>query len=872
MATGSAGDERSKLEQFDGSDPGAYRMWKRRAKLMLAGLPTTVGKERYGARLMEFVKGEAEALLETIDVEDLIKAEGDKLIFNALDEKYLPQPRDLIQQALKGYFYELSVRPGETFQQFIARHESAVRKLKEQDIELPSKVRGFMFIKKLRLDSQQEAMVLTATKGEMLFKEIVQSVRAIFPEGRGSARNTKDVFTAEIDSPTVPEAISMDNDGENEVMEVMEALAWDHQLQSDVEEEEVLEAFESYADVRKKIQERKKARGFQPVTSGRAEGQWRLAGTVKGKLDLIKARTRCFRCQKVGHWKRDCPERTKKPGRSAADPQASQSTHEAHSAEVLKTEVVEVDDESEDHQKMWKLFEEKTIRKKAWKSSVDVQQSGFADTHATGNRQRPGPSEVMVAEEKISSEPHAEKLKQFSKGDDGPSPEKSYQGEEVLSVDQQGESFDPILGTCAVPDTACRRTLIGSYTLQQLEKFLRNQGYKTIHQQGESEFRFGNAGTLVSKEVVILPANIGGKNLLIRAAVLPGSGQYTSLLLSKELLKQLGAIVNMSGDTIVFSKLGKSIRLGETSRGHYAIPMFDFSTECHGCFETMCNDDDDDKDVKVPCKRKTKTDSTYDISKLESRETQHDEAASRDSADPSHAEHDLHGWSQQQGGEHTTNAAECDVSRCGVSSGQSVHGKHRREEGPSSRPSGESHRWELCDEGWQVRQGEGRGPCHVSGTNLQHGQALRAVGQVPYFREVKCGHAAAPSLHSSQGHSEEQATSVDAERGSTTKATSAESEQEHGTTSQCSQVHEGQEPPLRSRRDGGGSLVNGEHEQRRRKCGSEGDIDRSSGGMGAFREIHASATECSEGRDAPSHPAHGCQPPCKVHHGNDLYV
>ena len=50
MATGSAGDERSKLEQFDGSDPGAYRMWKRRAKLMLAGLPTTVGKERYGAR------------------------------------------------------------------------------------------------------------------------------------------------------------------------------------------------------------------------------------------------------------------------------------------------------------------------------------------------------------------------------------------------------------------------------------------------------------------------------------------------------------------------------------------------------------------------------------------------------------------------------------------------------------------------------------------------------------------------------------------------------------------------------------------------------------------------------------------------------
>ena len=102
-------------------------------------------------------------------------------------------------------------------------------------------------------------MVLTATKGEVLFKEVVQSVRAIFPEGRGSARNTKDVFTVEADSSKALEESGVERDGgENEAMEVMEALAWDFQQQSDGEEEEVLEAFESYADVRKKIQDRKK--------------------------------------------------------------------------------------------------------------------------------------------------------------------------------------------------------------------------------------------------------------------------------------------------------------------------------------------------------------------------------------------------------------------------------------------------------------------------------------------------------------------------------------------------------------------------------------------------------------------------------------
>ena len=65
---------------------------------------------------MKYVKGEAESLLETIDVDTLVKEGGDEEIFKVLDEKYLPQPRDLMQQALKGFFYELSIKPGETFQ------------------------------------------------------------------------------------------------------------------------------------------------------------------------------------------------------------------------------------------------------------------------------------------------------------------------------------------------------------------------------------------------------------------------------------------------------------------------------------------------------------------------------------------------------------------------------------------------------------------------------------------------------------------------------------------------------------------------------------------------------------------------------------
>jgi hypothetical protein len=93
-----------------------------------------------------------------------------------------------MQQALKGFFYELSIKPGETFQQFIARFDAALRKLKEQNVTLPKEVQGFFLLRKLRLDNTQESLVMTATKGSLEVKEVLANVRGIFPEGRVSDR------------------------------------------------------------------------------------------------------------------------------------------------------------------------------------------------------------------------------------------------------------------------------------------------------------------------------------------------------------------------------------------------------------------------------------------------------------------------------------------------------------------------------------------------------------------------------------------------------------------------------------------------------------------------------------------------------------
>ena len=55
-------EEKTRIEIFDGTKPGEYRDWKRRAQLMIAGLHSTVSDRKYEPRLMEFIKGEAETL------------------------------------------------------------------------------------------------------------------------------------------------------------------------------------------------------------------------------------------------------------------------------------------------------------------------------------------------------------------------------------------------------------------------------------------------------------------------------------------------------------------------------------------------------------------------------------------------------------------------------------------------------------------------------------------------------------------------------------------------------------------------------------------------------------------------------------------
>ena len=116
------------------------------------------------------------------------------------------------------------------------------------------------------------------------------------------------------------------------------------------------------------------------------------------------------------------------------------------------------------------------------------------------------------------------------------------------------------------------------------------QGYKVRRVPGEFSCRFGNSGTLVSREIAVLPACLGGKHFALKASILPNEGKCTPLLLSKEFWRDMKVRLDLGSDSAWFGRLGVEVRLGETERGHYAIPMFDFGVVGRDCLIAGCDE------------------------------------------------------------------------------------------------------------------------------------------------------------------------------------------------------------------------------------------------------------------------------------------
>ena len=723
---GEGGKDKGRLEVFDGTQPLSYRTWKRRAQLMLASLPSTIKKEQHGPKLMGYIGGEAEALLEQLEIEGICAENGDKAIWAILDDKYNPQPVDLLQSSLKTFFHELSVKPMETYRQFFARFAAAQRKLEEQKVVLPKVALGFLFMKKLRLEASQESLILTTSGGKLEIEEVIRATNTIFPEGKGSSVKTssKDVFQVD------PEVTEIEE--EDDLQAVMDMVAEEVQGREDWEEEDVLETFETYKDIRRKLQESKNGRGYFPKPSlgkgggkSNASSSWQISGTLRGKIDQLKARTRCHRCKRLGHWKKECPLK------SSASSTSSATTP---SKEVLLVE------NSDQVKQMWESFITEKVEDsdRGWQSNLPnhVLNPGFADTHSTGNRQ--------ISDETVVV-PH-ESTRRLERSFDV-----FHAQAEMSALSDTLE--DHALKRCGIPDTACRRTLVGETVLDGIEDHLSRRGLKVHRVEDNHDFRFGNNGMLSSTQTALLPASVGGKRIVIKAAVLPKEGKTTPLLMSKELLKQLGCVLDMVDSSARFDRLDCSVPL-ETKRGHYAIPLFD-----HGVvdvFESCCADAADCLANDTKKKNKNKTCTIYKMHELENcgSSDPHDPENLKEPPIQEHGAQDVQERLRKQlpgqEGIHDSGRGESDEGWSGTGRNDGHHSQCGLLSGSQGGCGGQSDPI-LHTHG----QGQVQGRAKDVPEHLHGGQVLRGMGEDTHQRELPSDHEEVPSVCGPHGQSQD---------------------------------------------------------------------------------------------------------------------
>ena len=633
---------RTNLETFSGEDASEYRRWRRKAGLYLMGLPTTVPESKWGARLVEHLRGEAEELMEHVELSTITDDKGYKKVFELLDERYKELDKDELQRCLKSYFYAAPIKNLETYRNFVIRMDTAYRGLTRHKVELPEPVRGWILLKKLLLDSTSEALIMTSTSGSLNYTDVLGAFKAVFPNGQGPGVNPgkskdKEIFIAQEDSETPNEATELEVPGNDDFLEVMEAVATQAQEQSDYESEDALEVFENYSSIRKKMQEKKTSRGFRQVNT--TEKQWKLEGSVQGKLSLLKAKTRCHHCRRMGHWKKECPLRQNQGKKSEGGQKEvhiveSYSDDEAFFESYVLDEVKGKDYEQEYHgyqetdtktktetqkdqgakrnRDIWVLDKEMGVlerihqkERKGLFTPHGVKDLPIAMEEFSGERETiminvaTGEKSVIKDNYHTTRVPHQKmdynwrgKTKLYLKTMD--QSKKSSTSTKVVDPDAQLRLFEhevlsaihegaqPVfsksdqaatLDSHAVPDTACRRTLIGDYVLSLLESRLNEKGLIVTRRREVNEFRFGNAGILKSCEVASIPVTIGERHVVVNAAVLPEPGSRTPFLFSKELLKSLECILDTTTDEMVFKRINQRVKMGKTERGHYAIPI-----------------------------------------------------------------------------------------------------------------------------------------------------------------------------------------------------------------------------------------------------------------------------------------------------------
>ena len=344
-------------------------------------------------------------------------------------------------------------------------------------------------------------------------------------------------------------------------------------------DEELAATYTAYTDARKRLSDKFKSRGFWPSSAsqkgGKGKGGFKGSKGKFGKgqhsysngrksLQQRILESRCRLCNRIGHWKAECPMRSdasSSVSRSTGAPTSYAHAEGPRVPDQLPLEFLQLpeslpamDEPSFEHQATCFSLVTTPPSREVSNPSQRIRQylmrlKGF-----------PNMSVDVVRNEK-SMEPSGSLR-----------PECELRSESGGKPSENAVLCFASHGSLGVVDLGATKTVIGSNNIKGLIENLHPNIRRTLYRcKCEITFRFGNHGTLKSEQALVIP--IHGFHL--KVAIVQGS---TPFLLSNTLLRALGAIIDTSKQEMYASKIQKVIPLQLTDKGLFLLDLNDLAT------------------------------------------------------------------------------------------------------------------------------------------------------------------------------------------------------------------------------------------------------------------------------------------------------
>ena len=585
-------------------DPGQDDIKEYIAKVkFLDGICPKKDRGMLAPRLAMLCKGTAWHQVRTIEPDALTNPDqGVKHLLKALsawEESAELKTFELFERAI----YKTTQKSDESTQSFVNRLDVAFEEV-GQDTTLKS-IKAFVLLKQSNLGPEDKKKVLTITNGQFEKTAIENAMRSLSTNVlTGGGTDRKKVYPTnfvEESTESTTEATDLSYQDQNlyaasideedltpDMLEHLASTGDADALTVQSFEKELTELFQevpdlhsallSYQEARGRIVERKRNRGFWPLKGGSSSSKSGKGygppgfkgfkkGQSKGKEELLSriARTHCKRCGEIGHWKAECPLRSK-------ESQANVASTPFVEADAFQSDRVLFEQiESEGEVGVWsKENRNETTRiepsQESYSFEIDASfESSSCEfalfTEATKLRTM---SFFMSRNRVLSHEPRRPSIR---------APEPPRASIAAGLTNRAGSLSGFQTNGMAILDTGASRSVVGDEHLQmlleQLPTFVRD---RVKEKPSRVTFRFGNNQIEHSYKQIHIPIDKQKVRMWLVVEVVP---KGTPFLLSIQAMKQLGTIMDLQKGSCFLSSLNRSIKLHEGRTGLLMIRLSD---------------------------------------------------------------------------------------------------------------------------------------------------------------------------------------------------------------------------------------------------------------------------------------------------------